>query len=298
MILLWCVAMIASGAAVSYPMLLLSRLALGAVVAVASPAVASLIGHLFPATQRGRIYGFVPAGELVGAAVGLLVSGDIAAVMSWRVAFWVLVAPGLLLVWAIGTRLPEPVRGGQSHLPVHTPQRPLHHRPQPTQPAESGGSQQGALAQEIARQHIHPHPSQVLHEDPTGRSLWWAMRYVLSIRTNLVLIIASALGYFFFSGIQTFAVVVIRERFGLPKAAATSLTVVLGAARSPVCSPPAGSATTCWPTTASVPRPIVADVAFLSSWQPSSRRCSPRCFCSPRRCCSSAPPGWVRRTCP
>jgi predicted MFS family arabinose efflux permease len=53
-VLIWCVAMLVSGAAVSHPMLLLSRLALSAVVAAASPAVASLIGDLFPATERSR----------------------------------------------------------------------------------------------------------------------------------------------------------------------------------------------------------------------------------------------------
>ncbi|MGH3765026.1 MAG: MFS transporter [Pseudonocardiaceae bacterium] len=218
-ILLWCAAMVACGAAVSYPMLLACRLGLGVVVAAAFPAVASLLGDLFPATERGRIYGFVLTGELVGAAVGLLVSGDIAAVLSWRVAFWLLAIPGLVLAWTLRVLLPEPARGGQSRLPMRAPQR----EPQPTNGLD------GTLAQEIERQHVPPHQSLVLHGDPTARSLWWVVRYLLSIRTNVVLIIASALGYFYFSGIQTFAVVFMRERFGLAQATATSLTVVLGA---------------------------------------------------------------------
>ncbi|MCA1835949.1 MAG: MFS transporter [Actinobacteria bacterium] len=222
-ILLWCAAMVACGAAVSYPMLLACRLGLGVVVAAAFPAVASLLGDLFPAAERGRIYGFVLTGELVGAAVGLLVSGNVAAVLSWRVAFWLLALPGLVLAWALRELLPEPARGGQSRLPVRTHQQP------PQRGSQRPDGQEGAVTQEIAHQHIHPHQSLVLHHDPTGRSLWWVVRYLLSIRTNVVLIIASALGYFFFSGIQTFAVVYMRERFGLPQAAATSLTVVLGA---------------------------------------------------------------------
>jgi len=43
----------------------------------------------------------------------------------------------------------------------------------------------------------------VLYTDPTGMSLWSAARYGLSIRTNRVLIVSSALGYFFFSGLRT-----------------------------------------------------------------------------------------------
>lgn len=86
-VLLWSAAMIVSGAATSYAMLLITRLALGAVVATAWPAVASLTGDLFPAAERGRIYGYILSGELIGAAFGFLVSGDVAAALSWRASF-------------------------------------------------------------------------------------------------------------------------------------------------------------------------------------------------------------------
>jgi len=59
--------------------------------------------------------------------------------------------------------------------------------------------------------------------------LWWALRYVLSIRTNVALIVSSALGYFFYSGLQTFAVVFLRDRFGIGQGLAATLLVVLGA---------------------------------------------------------------------
>jgi hypothetical protein len=38
-------------------------------------------------------------------------------------------------------------------------------------------------------------------------TLWNAARYVLRVRTNLTLIVASALGYIYFSGVQTFGLV-------------------------------------------------------------------------------------------
>ena len=106
-ILIWSVAMVVSGASTSFEMLLLTRLALGAVVATAGPTVASLTGDLFPAAERGRIYGFILTGELIGTGIGFLVSGDIAAVLSWRYAFWVLAVPGVILAWAIWRLLPN-----------------------------------------------------------------------------------------------------------------------------------------------------------------------------------------------
>jgi len=54
------------------------------------------------------------------------------------------------------------------------------------------------------------------------------VRYVLSIHTNVVLIVASALGYFFYSGLQTFAVVFLRDRFSIGQSLASTLLVVLG----------------------------------------------------------------------
>ncbi len=60
------------------------------------------------------------------------------------------------------------------------------------------------------------------------RSLAWAVRYVLSIRTNVLLIIASALAYYYVAGMQTFAVLFLRGRFDLSQGAATLLLVVSG----------------------------------------------------------------------
>jgi predicted MFS family arabinose efflux permease len=59
-------------------------------------------------------------------------------------------------------------------------------------------------------------------------SLWQAARFILTIRTNVVLIVASALGYFYFSGMQGFAVEFAKKHYSLSQSAATSLTIVLG----------------------------------------------------------------------
>ncbi len=239
-VLAWSAAMIVSGAATSYAMLLITRLALGAVVAAAWPAVASLTGDLFPAADRGRIYGYIISGELIGTAFGFLVSGDVAAALSWRASFWVLALPGLALAIAIARLLPEPARGGQSRLSPGAQQvRPAHQtnatHPAPdndqTQPhpEKSTADQTGALRQQAQAGGIAPYPQRIIHDDPTDWPLPRAVRYVLSIRTNLLLITASVLGYFFFSGLRTFGVIFMRGRFGLGQSVASTLLVVLGA---------------------------------------------------------------------
>lgn len=188
---LWSGAMIVSGASSSYEMLLLSRVALGAVIAAAGPALASLTGDFFPSRERARIFGYVLIGELVGTAVGFMISGAVAAALGWRAAFWVLALPGLALAWVLVRRLPEPARGGQGNL-------------------DAGDEADGG---------------------PDRMGLWGAIRYALGVRTNLLLIIASALGYFFLSGVRTFGVVFVRADYGLNQAVATLAlsTLVVGA---------------------------------------------------------------------
>jgi len=238
-IVVWSAAMLLSGASNSFLMLLITRLALGVVIATAAPVVASLTGDLFPAAERGRIYGFILTGELIGTGIGFLVSGDIAALLSWRYAFWILAVPGFILALAIGRLLPEPARGGQSRLnpgakEILTAEH-LDSSCQDNTAQENTGQEPGQepdrdqVEVEVREQGIAPHEHLVLHEDPGPRSLWWALRYVLSIRTNVALIVSSALGYFFYSGLQTFAVVFLRDRFGIGQGMASTLLVVLGA---------------------------------------------------------------------
>jgi predicted MFS family arabinose efflux permease len=68
----------------------------------------------------------------------------------------------------------------------------------------------------------------VIEGDPGARSLWWALRYVLAVPTNRALIAASALGYFYLTGLRTFAVVFFGDRFGLSTGVASTLLVAIG----------------------------------------------------------------------
>jgi MFS family permease len=235
-ILLWSVATLLAAFASSYSTLLLTRVGLGLVAATAGPAIASLTGDYFPARERGRVYGYILSGEIGGTALGFLVSGTVASVFSWRLAFALLALPGLWLARALWRTVPEPRRGGQSRLERgvqdlasvaaetdHTAEQPANDRPR--QPDRD-------LAREAASRHgFTPDPALVLDSDPNTMSLGAAVRYILRIPTNLLLIIGSSLGYFFFAGLQTFAVVFVRGHYQASQATATLVLglLVLGA---------------------------------------------------------------------
>jgi MFS family permease len=204
-------AMALSGASPSYGWLLACRVALGAGVAVSGPVVASLIGDFFAPGERGRVYGWVLAGEGACTAVGLLVPGELAAV-SWRLGFWWLAVVGLMLAVAVATMLREPLRGGRSHLAAEA----------------SASTSAGRAAAQSPASHVAPHATLVPHTNAQCRSLWWAVRYVLSIRTNIVLVVGSSFGYFFFTGLSTFGVALLRGRFQIGQAVATLLIDALG----------------------------------------------------------------------
>lgn len=227
----WSVIMVACAAAPTFVVLLVLRIALGAALAGAAPLVASLTGDLFEPGERGRIYGYVLGGELLGAGFGLLVCGDLAAASSWRASFGLLTVLGLLLAWVIGRHLPEPARGGRSRLQSGDTDLRAAVEAGTDEP---NGPRLGApaatpLATAITEQQIPAHAEQTLRTEPATQGLGWAIRYVLTVRTNVVLILASALGYFYFSGLRTFAVVFAKARFGLGQGAASALLLLIGA---------------------------------------------------------------------
>ena len=115
----WAAATVLSGFATSYLWLLLARVALGVVTATTGPTVASLTGDYFPAGDRGRMYGLILGGDLLGSGFGYLVSGDLSSLTTWRVAFWWLAIPSLALAWVV-YRLPGYARSRFSSPPVTT----------------------------------------------------------------------------------------------------------------------------------------------------------------------------------
>ena len=269
-IALWGVAMLATATVTSFGELLLLRLLLGGITAASSPAVASLVGDYFPGSERGKIYGYVLAGELLGAGVGFAVTGDVAA-LSWRAAFVILALPTVALVWAVA-HLPEPARGGASQLAPGASRfvgrREAAQRlrqaaarraaAQGAGPPGSGryttasaasssfastdgtgtdfGAEPGDDAEmgrtdaqrEAARRGVAPDPALVLDQDPRGMGLLATVRYVLAVRTNVVLVVAGACGYFFLAGVETFGIEFVRGQYGISQIVANLLMLVVG----------------------------------------------------------------------
>lgn len=241
-IVLWSGASLLGAFASNYNDLLISRLLLGAVIATAGPAIASLTGDYFPAGERGRVYAYILGGELLGNALGVIVCGSVASLISWRAAFVLLALPGVFLAWILYRSVPEPHRGGQSFLypgardfkdaglyqtvALDVPPAPAGAAGPP------GGRESDDRAREAVRKAgIQPDPERILHQDPRTLGIVDSVRYVMAIPTNVLMIISSSLGYFFFGGLTTFAILFIRGRYhaGQVSAELVLLCLVIGA---------------------------------------------------------------------
>jgi MFS family permease len=220
----WALVMAACAAAQSFVQLVLIRCLLGAAVAVAGPATASLIGDFFSPTERGRIWGYVLTGELVGAGFGFTVAGGLAS-LSWRASFLSLGLPALALAYVVW-RLPEPARGGAGRIPEGAVT--VRRRKRRAATAELDEPPEMSHAQRAMRVTTPPYEELVLDEDPRDWSIWQAIRYVLRIRTNVTLIVAGSAGYFFFAGARAFGIEFVKPQYGIGQALASSLTLILG----------------------------------------------------------------------
>jgi predicted MFS family arabinose efflux permease len=233
----WGIAMLWSATASTFGRLLLARVVLGAVTAAAGPVVASLVGDYFEGAERGRVWSYILTGELLGAGVGFAVTGDIAA-LSWRAAFVLLALPAFLLAWYV-LKLPEPVRGGRTPLRPDgaTGSSPMDPSPLGEPPPAAGVAGDGADegprqtdAQKLAASRgVTPEADKVMPgPELASMGLIDAIRAVLRIRTNVILIIASACGYFFLAGLETFGAEFVKEQYRIDQALANLLLLVVG----------------------------------------------------------------------
>jgi MFS family permease len=216
---LWSLAMVASSFAVSFAMLLVTRVLLGAVLAVAGPATASLLGDLWPAADRGRIYGLITSGELVGAGLGFLVSGELAAI-SWRVSFFALALPAAVLAWHI-KGLPEPERTVR-RIPA------LSEASDGGYEADDASGDDGAGPGARTSRAVAASGAERADCDTETGSLWRVVVYVLSIRTNIILIVTEALSYFFVNSVETFGQEFAKGEYHVAQAVTPFLLLVVG----------------------------------------------------------------------
>ena len=106
----WSALTAASGLAVRFPVLLVSRLGVGVGEAACGPVGISWIGDLFPPEKRTRVLSLFSLGVPVGGALSFLLCGPIAQRWGWRTAMVSAAAPALLLLPML-LLLKEPARG-------------------------------------------------------------------------------------------------------------------------------------------------------------------------------------------
>lgn len=220
-LVLWGVALVFVGAAVSFAILFVARLFLGVVSAISGPATPSLIGDLVPASERGEALGFITGGQLIGGGIGLLLPVIITAFTSWRWAFWLLAVAGIALAVAFW-RAGEPARTGSTG-PAGEPAEETG----PVRVREEGP--QGGREEEIVEEHhVKPSARAILSRQPAELSYMDAVRYVIRVRTDLIVLIARSIGDFFFQGISTFAVVFATGWYGISQSGADMAILVVG----------------------------------------------------------------------
>jgi MFS family permease len=84
----WSLAAAAAGAAQSFGQLLTARAALGAGEAGYGPAAGALLATMFPPARRATVLGAFQAAAPLGAMLGVVIGGVVAAHWGWRAAFW------------------------------------------------------------------------------------------------------------------------------------------------------------------------------------------------------------------
>ncbi|MFK8048353.1 MAG: spinster family MFS transporter [Halioglobus sp.] len=99
------------GAATGFVSLFLARLGVGIGEAGGSPPSYSIIADYFKPSERARAMGVYVTGAVLGTGGGLIVGGLLGEWLGWRMTFFVLGVPGILLGILLYFTVKEPPRG-------------------------------------------------------------------------------------------------------------------------------------------------------------------------------------------
>lgn len=118
---LWSGATMACGLAATYPQLVISRMTVGVGEAGGVPPSYAIISDYFPPGRRGTAFGLYNMGPPLGQALGVAFGASIAVAFSWRMAFLVLGAVGVVTALLVFVLVREPRRGGLDQAKHPTP---------------------------------------------------------------------------------------------------------------------------------------------------------------------------------
>lgn len=108
---IWSAMTALSGIAQNFWHLLIARIGVGVGEAGCSPPAHSMIADYFPAENRATALGIYSLGIPVGILFGFIAGGWLNEFFGWRVAFFVVGVPGILLALIVRWSLREPDRG-------------------------------------------------------------------------------------------------------------------------------------------------------------------------------------------
>jgi sugar phosphate permease len=158
----WSIATAAAGLTRNFGQLLFARAGVGVGEAAYSTISPALLSDYYPRSLRGRAFAIFYVAIPVGAASGFLLGGALERAFGWRVAFYAVGVPGILLA-LVAARLRDPIRG--------------------------------------ASEEAEPSPSGTRSASPVGRSLKERQGEGLSIRSTLLTLlrntayVGTVLGY-------------------------------------------------------------------------------------------------------
>ena len=108
---LWSAATMACGLSTNYPQLVLARMTVGVGEAGGVPPSYAIISDYFPPGRRGTALGLFNLGPPIGQALGVAFGAALAAAYSWRMAFLVVGAVGVVTALVVLFGVQEPERG-------------------------------------------------------------------------------------------------------------------------------------------------------------------------------------------
>ncbi len=108
---LWSAATVACGLASTYPGLAIARMSVGVGEAGGVPPSHAIISDYFPPGKRGTALGLYNLGPPLGQALGVAFGASIAAAYSWRRAFILLGAVGIVAAVVVFLFVRDPTRG-------------------------------------------------------------------------------------------------------------------------------------------------------------------------------------------
>ncbi len=104
------------GVAQSFTQLAITRVGVAIGEAGANPTSQSILSDLYPLASRATVLAILSAFSSLGVGLGVIAGGWLSDTFSWRMAFFIVGAPGLLLSAVVYLFLPEPVRGAADGL--------------------------------------------------------------------------------------------------------------------------------------------------------------------------------------